>query len=124
MIAANILEAANNHRMKNGELPVAIGAVANELLNIEIVRQSYNASEEGSMLEFVHAFNCLNDFNMICHIVGRHVDHFPGGESLENKILIVHKWLKGSGRGGALFKHLFCWALLDWKAKPKEVVAS
>ena len=66
------------------------------------------------MLDFVHAFNTLNDFNQITHVVGSHVDHFPGGQSFENHMCAVHKHLKGYGRGDGVFSDYYYRSIVDW----------
>ena len=66
------------------------------------------------MLNFLHAYNMLNDFNQITHVVGSHVDHFPGGQSFENCMCVVQKYLKCYGRGGGLFSDDYTCFIVDW----------
>ena len=67
------------------------------------------------MLDFVHAYNTLNDFNQFTHVVGSHIDHFPGGQSFENRMCVVHKYLNRYGQGGGLFSDDYTWSIVDWK---------
>ena len=113
MLVTQLVRSLNVYLESKGDLPVAVGAVQNEYNNILTAREVFQ-NPDATMLEFVHAYNSLNDFNLIGHTVGNHRDHFPGGEGFENKLLVVHPTLKGPGRGGALFEDQYCWALLDW----------
>ena len=87
----------------------------NELAMINSARTVFVHNEDATMLDFVHAYNKLNDFNQITHVVGSHVDYFPGGPSFENRMCVVHKQLKGYGRGGGLFSDDYTWSIVDWK---------
>jgi len=76
---------------------IAVKEVQNEMALINSARGALVNDNKATMLDFVHAYNTLNDFNQITHVIGSHVDHFPGGQSFENRMCVVHKHLKGYG---------------------------
>lgn len=121
MLAVKVIESYNCYRVNNQEAPISVGPVSNESRNIEAARKHYNPNEEGAMLKFVHAYNCMNDFNMLCHPVGVHKDHYPGKVGFENKLPFVNHYIKNNkGRGGALFENQHCVCIVDWQAADKE----
>ena len=119
MLAVTIMDAINTHRMNEMLSPIALAETQNELANIKKARLVFDCESTSNMLDFVHKFNTLNDFNQITHVVGSHEDYFPGGPSFENRMLVVNKNLKGYGRGGGLFTNLYTWSIVDWTAVNK-----
>ena len=115
MLAVTIMEAVNNYLVHNKYLPIAVKETTNEMGLIKSAREIFQKDKNATMLDFVHAYNTLNDFNQITHVVGSHIDHFPGGQSFENRMCVVHKLLKGYGRGGGLFSDDYTWSIVDWK---------
>ena len=81
---------------------------------IRTARNVFTKNKDATMLDFVHAYNVQNDFNQITHVVGSHIDHFPGGQSFENRMSVVHKHLNGYGCGGGLFTDDYTWFIVDW----------
>ena len=66
---------------------------------IRTARIVFTKNKDATILVFVHAYNVQNDFNQIPHVVGSHIDHFPGGQSFENRMSVVHKHFNGYGWG-------------------------
>ena len=50
---------------------------------IRTARNVFTKNKDGTILDFVHAYNIQNDFNQIPHVVGSNIEHSPGGESFE-----------------------------------------
>lgn len=117
MLAVMLMEAINKARCKVNLPPISPQETINESNNMRKAREKISARQESSMIDFIHAYNSLNDFNVITHAVGNHEDHFPGGPSFENKMNVIHKLIDQSGRGGATFAHQYTWCLVDWKSK-------
>ena len=114
MLAVTIMQGVNNYRLTLGCQPLAVRETDNEMGKIISARNVFKENKNATMLDFVHAFNAQNDFNLITHAVGSHIDHFPGGQAYENRMCIVHKQLPGYGRGGGLFTDEYTWSILDW----------
>lgn len=90
------------------------GAIACELESIEYARTAFKINQ--SYAEMCKAYLSCNSMSIVAWPVAQHVDYFnKKGESIENKLLLVMDSIKGDvGRGGALVKDKFVYALLDW----------
>ena len=86
-----MMEGVNNYLVHNGYMPIAVKETQNKMALIKSARVVFVNYNEATMLDFVHAYNTFNDFNQITNVVGSHVDHFPGGQSFENRMCVVHK---------------------------------
>ena len=115
MLAVTIMKGVNKFCVGHGYMPIIVRETQHELAMIKSARAVFVREEDATMLDFVHEYNKLNDFNQITHVVGSHVDYFPGGPSFENRMCVVHKQLKGYGRGGGLFSDDYTWSIVDWK---------
>jgi len=117
MLAVTIMDAVNMHQINKKLSPIALSATQNELVNIKKARKVFECESTSNMLGYKHKSNTLIEFNQITHVVvGSHEDYFPDGPSFENRMLRVHKNLKGYGRGGGLFMNLYTWSIVDWTA--------
>ena len=86
MLAVTIMDAVNTHRIKEMLSPIALAETQNELVNNKKARKVFDCESTSNLLDFVHKFNTLNDFNQITHVVSSHEDYFPGGPSFENML--------------------------------------
>ena len=77
--------------MKEMLSPIALAETQNELANIKKACQVFDCETTSNMLDFVHKFNTLNDFNQITHVVGSHEDYFPGGHLSKTECLLFTK---------------------------------
>jgi len=90
MLAVTIMKGVNKFIVDNGYMPITVRETQNECAMIE--------STWGVFLNNKHAtIYLLNDFNQITHVAGSHTGYFPGGQSFENRMCVVHKHLKGYG---------------------------
>lgn len=118
MLAVTIMQSVNKHRLKLDLSPIAPIETCSELQNIMKARKNFDPGVKSSMIDFVHAYNNLNDFNTITHVVGSHEDYSPYGPSFENRMLVVNTKLNGYGygRGGGIFTDRYTWSLVDWNS--------
>jgi len=118
MLSTVFLQALNVERIRNGQLPVAQGAVETELYFIHEARHVYaRAPEDRRMFDFLATFNFRHKYSMIAYPVGCHYDVFKEKrESLENKVLLTFpsKDKNLFGRGGSITGKDYVYALLDW----------
>lgn len=118
MFAVLIVESLNKHRVTNGLLPTATGAVACEVKKLEKSRKilSDRYYEESAFFDFLVHFNKQHSFSLVAHAVGLHHDHFKDDdESIENKLLLTTTCNGlGADRGGSVQCDHFVFALLDW----------
>ena len=70
MLAVTIMKSVNDFLLGNGYMSIAVRETQNECAKIESARSVFLINNLAIMLDFVHAYNMLNDFNQIPHVVG------------------------------------------------------
>ena len=89
-----------------------------------LILYEYTNATTGKHRALCVSFMSVNSMSLVVDAKGQHNDYFnKGGESLENKILLVlnDPELKGIGRGGSLQSAGYVMALLDWQCQSRTV---
>jgi hypothetical protein len=131
LLIQNLLKGGHKNPELSKDFAISPGAISHELtchqkaLSYVTENVTKNKDSDAGMTpkeKYYQFYTKMFKCTLVKHPVGRHLDTFPDGPSLENRICFSFPRQHGEncyGRGGAGIEHM-TYCVLDWKAKKNK----